>query len=408
MKTLYISCDMGVAGDMLSAALFELFDDREALLRELNDLQIPHVRYEAEAVSKCGVSGTQMHVYADDEEESEEMHEHHHHHHEEEHHHHHDGHHHSHNGMHGIAHIVKDHISASEKVKNDVMNVYQIIAEAESHVHGVEVSDIHFHEVGTADAIADITAVCYMLEKLQVEEIIASPVHVGQGTVKCAHGILPVPAPATAQILKGVPIYSKENIVGELCTPTGAALLKYFVKSFKAMPLMTVEKIGQGMGKKDFTQINCLRVFLGTSPDLEDQVVELSCNVDDMTGEEIGYALNKLMENGALDAFTVPIGMKKGRPGIMIHAVCRENNKLQILQTLFRNTSTIGVRETVKNRYVLDRVLEKKETEFGEVRYKRSFGYGTERIKYEYDDLSAIAAKTGLSLREILSKIGKE
>ncbi|MBR3164898.1 MAG: nickel pincer cofactor biosynthesis protein LarC [Lachnospiraceae bacterium] len=408
MKTLYISCDMGVAGDMLSAALFELFDDRETLLRELNDLQIPHVRYEAETVSKCGVSGTQMHVYADGEEESEEMHEHHHHHHEEEHHHHHDGHHHSHNGMHGIAHIVKDHISASEKVKNDVMNVYQIIAEAESHVHGVEVSDIHFHEVGTADAIADITAVCYMLEKLQVEEIIASPVHVGQGTVKCAHGILPVPAPATAQILKGVPIYSKENIVGELCTPTGAALLKYFVKSFKAMPLMTVEKIGQGMGKKDFTQINCLRVFLGTSPDLEDQVVELSCNVDDMTGEEIGYALNKLMENGALDAFTVPIGMKKGRPGIMIHAVCRENNKLQILQTLFRNTSTIGVRETVKNRYVLDRVLEKKETEFGEVRYKRSFGYGTERIKYEYDDLSAIAAKTGLSLREILSKIGKE
>ena len=408
MKTLYISCDMGVAGDMLSAALFELFDDRETLLRELNDLQIPHVRYEAETVSKCGVSGTQMHVYADGEEESEEMHEHHHHHHEEEHHHHHDGHHHSHNGMHGIAHIVKDHISASEKVKNDVMNVYQIIAEAESHVHGVEVSDIHFHEVGTADAIADITAVCYMLEKLQVEEIIASPVHVGQGTVKCAHGILPVPAPATAQILKGVPIYSKENIVGELCTPTGAALLKYFVKSFKAMPLMTVEKIGQGMGKKDFTQINCLRVFLGTSPDLEDQVVELSCNVDDMTGEEIGYALGKLMENGALDAFTVPIGMKKGRPGIMIHAVCRENNKLQILQTLFRNTSTIGVRETVKNRYVLDRVLEKKETEFGEVRYKRSFGYGTERIKYEYDDLSAIAAKTGLSLREILSKIGKE
>ena len=408
MKTLYISCDMGVAGDMLSAALFELFDDRETLLRELNDLQIPHVRYEAETVSKCGVSGTQMHVYADGEEESEEMHEHHHHHHEEEHHHHHDGHHHSHNGMHGIAHIVKDHISASEKVKNDVMNVYQIIAEAESHVHGVEVSDIHFHEVGTADAIADITAVCYMLEKLQVEEIIASPVHVGQGTVKCAHGILPVPAPATAQILKGVPIYSKENIVGELCTPTGAALLKYFVKSFKAMPLMTVEKIGQGMGKKDFTQINCLRVFLGTSPDLEDQVVDLSCNVDDMTGEEIGYALGKLMENGALDAFTVPIGMKKGRPGIMIHAVCRENNKLQILQTLFRNTSTIGVRETVKNRYVLDRVLEKKDTEFGEVRYKRSFGYGTERIKYEYDDLSAIAAKTGLSLREILSKIGKE
>ena len=408
MKTLYISCDMGVAGDMLSAALFELFDDREALLRELNDLQIPHVRYEAETVNKCGVSGTQMHVYADGEEESEEMHEHHHHHHEEEHHHHHDGHHHSHNGMHGIAHIVKDHISASEKVKNDVMNVYQIIAEAESHVHGVEVSDIHFHEVGTADAIADITAVCYMLEKLQVEEIIASPVHVGQGTVKCAHGILPVPAPATAQILKGVPIYSKENIVGELCTPTGAALLKYFVKSFKAMPPMTVEKIGQGMGKKDFTQINCLRVFLGTSPDLEDQVVELSCNVDDMTGEEIGYALGKLMENGALDAFTVPIGMKKGRPGIMIHAVCRENNKLQILQTLFRNTSTIGVRETVKNRYVLDRVLEKKDTEFGEVRYKRSFGYGTERIKYEYDDLSAIAAKTGLSLREILSKIGKE
>ena len=403
MRVLYISCEMGAAGDMLTAALLELFEDREAVLKELNDLEIPHVRFEAETTSKCGINGTHMHVYVDNEEEDEHMHEHHH-----DHEHSHEHHHHSHSSLHGISHIVNDHIHVSEKVRKDVMSVYQLIAEAESQVHGVDIENIHFHEVGTMDAVADITAVCYLLEKLSVDKIIVSPIHVGKGTVKCAHGILPVPAPATALILQGIPIYSKENINGELCTPTGAALLKHFASEFTNMPAFTVEKIGYGMGKKDFPQANCVRVFLGETAGQGDEVIELSCNVDDMTGEEAGYALNSLMENGALDAFTTAIGMKKGRPGLLFTVLCKEEDREQILKVLFRDTTTLGVRESRKSRYILERWFSKDLCEYGEVQIKHAGGYGVQKAKYEYEDLSRIAKEQGISLREVLASLNKK
>lgn len=255
MKTLYLDCGMGAAGDMLTAALYELLEEKEqaSFIQQMNELGIPKVRISAEKTTKCGIVGTHMKVTVGDVEEGELL-ENHHHGHEHSHHHHH-------SGMGEIKKLI-DSLPLSEQVKHHGTTVYQLIAEAESHAHGMPVTDIHFHEVGTMDAVADVVAVCLLMEKLEIENVLASPIHVGSGHVHCAHGILPVPAPATAYILKGVPIYGGE-IKSELCTPTGAALLKHFVSAFEGMPVLRVERIGYGMGKKDFSAANCVRAMLG-------------------------------------------------------------------------------------------------------------------------------------------------
>lgn len=262
MKTLYLECNMGAAGDMLAAALLELLPDPEAFLTKLNALGIPGVKISKEQTAKCGIMGTHIKVMVGEaEEKSEDVAEHEHHH---EHHHDHDHYHdhaHHHAGMHEIEHIIS-HLDLPETVREDVLAVYGLIAEAESHAHGRPVSEIHFHEVGTMDAIADVTAVCLLMHELSPQRIAASPVHVGAGQVRCAHGILPVPAPATAYILRDVPIYGGA-VRGELCTPTGAALLKHFVSEFTGMPVMKVHKIGYGMGTKDFEAANCVRAMWG-------------------------------------------------------------------------------------------------------------------------------------------------
>lgn len=288
-----------------------------------------------------------------------------------------------------------------EKVRQDVLAVYKVIAEAESAVHGEPVDQIHFHEVGSMDAVADVTAVCLLIHELGIQKIVASPIHVGSGHVRCAHGILPVPAPATALILQGLPIYSG-NIRGELCTPTGAALLKHFVSEFGAMPVMRVEKIGYGMGKKDFPVLNAVRVLLGETEDApKDQVARLDCNVDDMTAEEIGFAMNGLFDAGAREVFTTPAGMKKNRPGTLLTVLCSIEDRDKIVRAIFRLTTTIGIRETLCDRYVLTRTIETVDTPYGPIRRKVSEGYGTRRAKYEYDDLAAIASEKGITVAEI-------
>ncbi|MDO4292961.1 MAG: nickel pincer cofactor biosynthesis protein LarC [Eubacteriales bacterium] len=407
MKTLYIDCGMGAAGDMLTAALTELLPDPEAFVDRLNRLGIPGVVFQREKSVKCGITGTHITVTVNGEEEGQEhRHEHGHDHgHEHEHHHGHEhGHHHS--SLHDIEHIVREHLALPKKVQDDIMAVYGLIAEAESQAHGVPVSEIHFHEVGTMDAIADITAVCMLMDQLSVDEVVVSPVHVGSGQVKCAHGILPVPAPATAYILRDVPIYGG-SIRGELCTPTGAALLRHFATRFGAMPIMRTKAIGYGMGKKDFEAANCVRVMLGETEASGDEICELSCNVDDMTGEAVGFAMDRLFDAGALDVYTMPIGMKKSRPGILLHVMCRKEDKETILRTVFKHTTTIGIRENRLRRYVLDRRMETAETACGSIRCKVSSGYGVERRKYEYEDVSRIAKENNLSIEELLSKVEK-
>lgn len=418
MKTLYLDCGMGAAGDMLTAALLELLPEREKMVEELNGLGIPGVEFSCEAASKCGIGGTHVAVRVHGAEESEEMHDgghdHGHHHHEEGHDHErhheeshdHEHHHHHHSGMHEIGHIVEK-LPVPERIKKDILAVFGLIAEAESHVHGVPVNEIHFHEVGTMDAVADIAAVCVLMDRLAPDQVIVSPVHVGSGQVKCAHGILPVPAPATAYILKDAPIYGGE-IRGELCTPTGAALLQYFASRFGAMPVMRASAIGYGMGKKDFPAANCVRALFGETEEAGDTVAELSCNVDDMTAEAVGYAMEAFFAAGALEVYTTPAGMKKSRPGVVIHVMCREDKKDEMAALIFRHTTTIGVRENISKRYTLKRFTETVQTPFGEMRKKISTGYGVTREKYEYEDLARVAKEQGMSIGEVLAAIEKQ
>lgn len=226
-------------------------------------------------------------------------------------------------------------------VKDSVAAVYRLIGEAESKVHHSTLDQIHFHEVGSIDALVDVTGCAYLLSLLEPETILCSPVHVGNGFVHCAHGTLPVPAPATAELLKGIPFYSR-NIQGELCTPTGAAVLKHFVTSFEAMPPMNVTEIGYGMGTKDFAAANCVRVFLGesspgsnTAPSFDDSVLSISCNLDDMTGEAVGFATELLLQAGALDVYTIPIQMKKNRPGILLTCICEPKDRERLTSLFF-------------------------------------------------------------------------
>ena len=389
MKILYLDCGMGAAGDMLSAALYELIPDKTDFLDRLNGLGLPGVSVTCESSEKCGVLGTRFNVKVNGKEEKEEMHERSH----------------NHRGMHDIEQIVEE-MNLPEKVKADMLAVYSLIAEAESKVHGVPAMDIHFHEVGTMDAITDITAVCMLMDIISPDLVMASPVNVGGGRVKCAHGILPVPAPATAQLLQDVPIYGGE-IQRELCTPTGAALLKHFVSGFGKLPAIKTESTGYGMGKKDFDTANCVRAFLGETAEPGDVVAELSCNLDDMTAEAIGFAEEQLLEAGALDVFVTPAQMKKSRPGHLLSVICREEDKDEMVRLILRHTTTLGVRESMCRRYIMSRSVETLQTELGEVRKKVSEGYGISREKYEYEDIARIAKERNMCFNDVKEYINK-
>ena len=391
MKTLYLDCGMGAAGDMLCAALLELFPDPDAVVRELNGIGVPHVVFERSDSVKCGIAGTHLSVRIHGEEEHEHSH----------------AQHHAHSDLSSIEAIVSG-LAVSDAVKADALAVYRLIADAESHVHGRPVTEIHFHEVGTLDAIADVTAFCLLMEKLQPEQVLASPVHVGSGTVRCAHGVLPVPAPATAYILKDVPVYGGE-IKSELCTPTGAALLKHFVSQFGSMPVMRVNAIGYGMGTKDFNTANCVRALFGeTEPQLAESVFELSANIDDMTAEQIGFAAERLFQAGAVEVYTVPVSMKKSRPGTLLRAIVKRSEKDAVLSAFFRHTTTLGVREIETKRHVLSRTVNSYGTTLGTVRVKRSEGFGVTREKIEYEDLARIAREQDVTIAEAASLVRKE
>lgn len=410
MKTLYFDCGMGAAGDMLTAALLELLPEPNKFADKLRSVGIPGVEYTVEKSVKCGITGTHIRVMVNGEEECEHHHNHdhehdHEHHHDHEHKHNHNHEHHHHTSLHDIGHIVS-HLNVSEKVKSNILAVYKLIAEAESHAHGRPVEEIHFHEVGTMDAVADVTAVCMLIEEISPDKIIASPIHVGSGHVHCAHGILPVPAPATAYILKDVPIYGG-SINGELCTPTGAALLKHFVSEFGNMPVMKISAVGYGMGKKDFERANCVRAMLGETEDKVQQMYELSCNVDDMTAEDIAFACGEILNNGANEAFTVPVGMKKSRSGILLKVICTEDNRSELVKLIFKHTSTIGIREMPFQRYVLDRKTVTVETNYGTVHKKISSGYGVHREKFEHDDLERISKEHNISIEQLRKELSE-
>lgn len=416
MNILHLDCGMGAAGDMLSAALLELFSDPDGMVGELNAIGIPHVRFSREKIAKCGIMGTAVRVLVDGQEEEAHGHGHGHHSHDHghgheahAHAHEHDTHEHTHHahGDHHHASLadmeqVIDTLSLPDQVREHVRQVFQLLAAAESYAHGMPIEQIHFHEVGTMDALADITAVCFLLDRLAPDKITASPVHVGAGHVHCAHGILPVPAPATALILQGVPTYGGA-VQGELCTPTGAALLKHFVMHFGDMPLMQGTAIGYGLGKRDYEQLNCVRAMLGVCEGGSERIAALSCNLDDMTAEHLAFAQQCLLDAGARDVYTTPIGMKKGRQGVMLTVLCMEEDRDHMVQLLFRHTTTCGVREERMTRHVLARQTETVQTPLGPVSRKVSRGFGVTRRKYEYDDVAAIARANDIPIASVLA-----
>ncbi len=392
MKTIFLDLSMGAAGDMLTAALLELSDDPESVLNTLNGVFAGRVVITVRKEKKKGIAGSHVTVTADGSVEGEKStssgqevkHRHH--------------------GHHTSLREVRDIIGGlalPAPVVADALSVYDLIAEAEAHVHDSSMENIHFHELGTLDAMADVVSVCYLMHILAPERVFASPVHVGSGTVLCAHGELPVPAPATQELLKGIPFYTGD-IRGELCTPTGAALIRHFVTDFDAFPPMRVSRIGYGMGTKDFPRMNGLRALLGESeqPSAE-QILELICNLDDMTPEDLGFAMDSLLSAGALEVFFTATGMKKNRPGIMLTCLCRPDQREEMLTLLFRHTASLGIREHVCSRYSLSRSFTTSETPFGPVRIKHAEGYGITREKAEFEDLKKIAEEQNLSLREV-------
>lgn len=382
MKTLYIDCAMGCAGDMLTAALLELHPDRDGFIARMNDALGGKAVLSAKPDRKCGVMGTHVTVLINGDEEGEP----------ERHHHHHTS----------VAEITEfiDTVPLADVVKDNAKAVYTHIAEAESRVHGHPIENIHFHEVGSLDALADVLSVCELMHELAPDKVLASPVNVGSGFVKCAHGVLPVPAPATELILRGVPIYSGE-IKSELCTPTGAALLKHFAEDFVPMPVLRVERVGCGTGKKNFETANVVRVLLGETDEQKERIIELVCNLDDMTPEELGFTMEELFRLGALDVYFTNIGMKKSRPGVMLTCMCRADKRDEMLRCIFKHTTTLGVREYVCNRYNLTRSIDTVQTEYGAVRIKTATGYGVKRSKAEYDDLAKLARENDTTIAEI-------
>ena len=368
MKELYIECNMGVAGDMLSAALLDTLsdNDRKTITDRLNSL-LPDVSVTLSKVKKNKISASKLDVSITE-----------------------CGHHHT-----DIAEIygIINGFDLPDNVKENAKKVYSLIANAESKVHGTQVADVHLHEVGAKDAIIDVTAFCYILDYINIEKVHCSSIVTGYGSIKTQHGILSVPAPATAELLKGMQIISGD-IEGELTTPTGAAIVKYFAG--ESSPInMNIEKTGYGAGTKDFAKPNVVRVFIGESDSTED-IYELRCQLDDMTGEEMGYAITKLIDLGAKDAYVKPIVMKKSRPAFEFTVITTPEKKDELTAQIFKHTTTLGVRQVECKRCTLSREI----TENNCVHIKKSAGYGTEKSKIEFDDLARIADEKDISLFE--------
>ena len=421
MKTIYLECNMGAAGDMLMSALYEICDQKEWFLHKMNTVFAPyHIALSPESAVSCGISGIHMKVTVNGTEEVslDVKAEHAHHTHAEspdasgaheasdsaE-----DGHSHTHTTYAAVCEEIAS-LDLPAEVKDDALAIYRLLGEAEAKVHDTTLEQIHFHEVGTLDALADVVGCALLIRTIAPEQILASPLHVGNGFVKCAHGVIPVTEPATAELLRGIPFYTG-SVTGELLTPTGAAILHYYVLRYLPMPTMTASEIGYGIGSKDFGIANCVRAFLGDTASYlaaeeepyscDDTILSISCNIDDMTGEAVGFAVEALLSAGALDVFTAPIGMKKSRPGILLTCLCREEDREKFVDLLFRHTTTLGIRIARLERETLRRETKTVETPDGPVRLKTSYGHGVRRAKPEYEDLAEIARRTGKGLNEI-------
>jgi len=404
MKVLYYDCFCGISGDMNLGALIDLGVDKEYLIKELSKLKLDS-EYEIEINKdlKMGISGTKVDVicrsYINENNLS----------------HHHD--HHSHRNLTDIEKIIKAS-NLSDTVKTISLNMFRKVAEAEAKVHGKSLYEVYFHEVGATDSIIDFVGAAVCLDYLKVDKIMASSVQVGGGFVKCAHGIMPVPAPATIEILVGIPI--KFGIVPyETTTPTGAAILAANVEVFTDEMDFSVEKIGYGIGHRELEIPNVLRVYLGEEDkctvssaegeeEREDQYI-LETNIDDMNPEIFGYIEEKLFERGALDVYKTAISMKKSRPAIKLSILIKEKQERDILDVIFLETTALGLRKYKVEKIMLQRDFVKVKTQYGPVSVKNAYYQGN-LVKYkpEYEDCKKIARERKIPIAKVYREVYKE
>ncbi|MBC8019238.1 MAG: nickel pincer cofactor biosynthesis protein LarC [Verrucomicrobia bacterium] len=377
MNILYFDCQAGISGDMTVGALLDLGVPLEHLRTELTKLALPADSYSLSAsrTERQHVSALKFDVAVHD--------------------------HHTHRHYAGIDAMVADSALA-DPVKEKARSIFRRLAEAEARVHGVPVEEVHFHEVGAVDSIVDIVATAICLEYLEVEQVYASALPLGSGFVETAHGRLPVPAPATAELMRGMAVHGICG-EGERVTPTGAAILAALATACGPRPAMSLTKIGSGAGSKDFSDCpNVLRAFLGTSVVAgTEEVVEVSCNLDDVTPEVIGYVQELLLEGGGLDVWLVPVQMKKGRPGTVLSFLCAPADLERLSALLMAETGALGVRYSLQRRIVQSRRIEARDTRFGPVRFK----VGEYGEKPEYEDCRRIARERGIPCRDVMQQL---
>ena len=381
MRIAYFDCFSGVSGDMIIGALIDAGLDIRELESELGKLKISGYKIRAEKTVRKGISGTRFSV--DITEQNVER------------------------RLKDIIEIV-DQSGLDNDIKDLSKRTFQELATVEAKIHGQSIDEIHFHEVGGLDSIIDVTGSFIGIKKLGIKATYSSKIHVGAGFVECQHGVLPVPAPATLEILKGVPIYSK-GIEAELATPTGVCVLKTLAKTFGIMPEMRVERVGYGAGSRDLEIPNLLRVYVGEASEGEyerDEVTLIETNIDDMNPELLAYASETLLKQGALDVFMTPIFMKKNRPGTMLSVLTTEDKLDDILTIIFNETTTLGVRIHRLERKKLSREIMSVATRFGEVKVKiGKMGKQIKNIAPEYESCKEIAARQEIPLKDIYDEV---
>jgi hypothetical protein len=381
MNTLYLDCQAGVSGDMAVAALLDAGVPLKYLEGELGKLLLPVDSYllSAAPAKRHGISALKFDVTVHDL--------------------------HTHRHYSDIVEII-DSSGLSPKVKDLSSRIFSRLAEAEARVHGVPVANVHFHEVGAIDSIVDIVGVAICLDFLSIERISASSLPLCSGFIECAHGLLPLPAPATTELLKGLPVHGSVGS-GERVTPTGAAIVAALAEGFGAPPEMTIEKIGSGAGGKDFPDCpNILRAFLGTSQAEQgnNRMVVIEANIDDANPEVLGYAMERLLAESAADVWFTPIQMKKCRPATLLSIISHPEDVEKLARIVFQETTAIGLRSYAVDRQILERRIEERDTSCGKVRIKVT-AYGE---KPEFEDCRRIALEKGLALRDVVETVQKE
>ncbi len=389
MKILYYDCFAGISGDMNLGAMIDLGVDKGFLISELAKLNLSGYTIEVSREKRHHIEGTHVNVILTNKQDK-----------------------HPHRNLKDIEQII-DSSSLNERVKTTSKTMFQKLAEAESKIHGMPIEKIHFHEVGAVDSIVDIVGAAICFDSLKIGKVICSPVELGGGFVKCKHGTLPIPAPATMEILHGVPVKTGA-VQSETTTPTGAAILATLVDEFTEKTDFTINKLGYGIGSKDMDIPNILRVCFGEKTEEpsygkgveREKAVVIECNIDDMNPELYEHVMEKLFSKGALDTYLSSLIMKKSRPGNILSVLCNPSKEREIIETIFKETTTLGVRKYSVDKFNLKRDFKKIKTKFGEITVKTAY-YNDKiiRVKPEYEECKQIAGEKNVSIQEIYNEV---